>query len=142
MQGASQAVEDGVTLAVLLEKAGKSNVPLAVQAFEKIRWVASAPLSLDNRPARSYPQCLIWTLFSYKCVRLAQLTGEITRDRWHKSKVDAKAEEIVIDRPEWLLGHDAEKHAYEVWDETKTIIERDGYHLPVLSWACFCFFVR
>jgi hypothetical protein len=132
MQGASQAVEDGVSIAVLLQKAGKANVPLAVQAFEKMRWVPSVPDFLDNQPSRFHPKCLTSTPFSYKRVRLAQLTGETTRDKWHKSKVDAKAEDIVLDRPEWLLGYDVEKHAYEAWDETRMIIERDGYQLPVL----------
>lgn len=63
---------------------------------------------------------------------MAQLTGETIRDKWHKSKVDAEAEEVVLGRPEWLLGHDAERHAEQVWYEVKTCIERDGYRLPVL----------
>jgi len=39
MQGASQAVEDGVVLAVALELAGKTNIPLALKAWETIRYV-------------------------------------------------------------------------------------------------------
>lgn len=37
MQGASQAVEDGVALAVTLQLAGKDDIPLAVRTWEKIR---------------------------------------------------------------------------------------------------------
>jgi len=37
MQGASQAIEDGVTLAVALKMAGKDKVPLAARAWEGIR---------------------------------------------------------------------------------------------------------
>jgi 2-polyprenyl-6-methoxyphenol hydroxylase-like FAD-dependent oxidoreductase len=38
MQGASQAMEDGVTLAICLKKAGKDNVPLALKVYERIRY--------------------------------------------------------------------------------------------------------
>ena len=37
VQGASQGVEDGVTLAVTLALAGKGDVPLATRVFEHIR---------------------------------------------------------------------------------------------------------
>jgi 2-polyprenyl-6-methoxyphenol hydroxylase-like FAD-dependent oxidoreductase len=37
MQGASQAIEDGVVLAVTLQLAGKAKVPLALRAWETIR---------------------------------------------------------------------------------------------------------
>ncbi|KAF8588349.1 monooxygenase [Ramaria rubella] len=113
IQGASQAVEDGVTLAVLLKLAGKENIPVAVRAFEKIRQ-------------------LLQYVSSYQRVRKAQIMGETTRDKWHNSKEDANADEVVLDRPEWLLGHDCEKHAYDVWDEVKKDIETNGYHLPIL----------
>ena len=36
--GASQAIEDGVTLAATLRLAGKKDVKSAAQAFEKIRY--------------------------------------------------------------------------------------------------------
>ncbi|KIK02000.1 hypothetical protein K443DRAFT_677995 [Laccaria amethystina LaAM-08-1] len=39
----SQAIEDGVVLAVTLHLAGKHNVPLAVKAWERIRYVHSSP---------------------------------------------------------------------------------------------------
>jgi hypothetical protein len=31
-------MEDGVTLAICLEKAGKDNVPLALKVYERIRY--------------------------------------------------------------------------------------------------------
>lgn len=37
VQGASQAMEDGVTIAACVEKAGKSRIPQALQAFQDIR---------------------------------------------------------------------------------------------------------
>lgn len=36
-QGATQSMEDGVTLAVCLRKAGKGNVPTAVRAYQDLR---------------------------------------------------------------------------------------------------------
>ena len=57
IQGASQAMEDGVCLAVCLQLSGKQHVTDALRAYEKIR---------------------------YDRVCKAQKTGESTRDRWHK----------------------------------------------------------
>ena len=105
IQGASQAVEDGVTLAVVLQLAGKADVPLALRAWEKIR---------------------------YQRVRRAQITGETTRDMWHKAKPEDKGAAVELPRPEWLLGFDAEKHAYEVYGEIVKEIRQHGYVLPML----------
>lgn len=52
-QGATQAMEDGVTIAICLREAGKDNIPAATRAFQDIR---------------------------YERVRLVQKTGETTRD--------------------------------------------------------------
>jgi len=43
MQGASQAIEDGVVLAVTLQLAGKAKVPLALRAWETIRSIQLYP---------------------------------------------------------------------------------------------------
>lgn len=36
-QGATQAMEDGVTLAIALKRAGKQNVPAGVRTYQSIR---------------------------------------------------------------------------------------------------------
>jgi len=105
-QGASQAIEDGVTLAVLLQLSGKQNVPIALQAWEKIR---------------------------YQRVRDSQLMGESTRDKWHQAKPEDKGEKLDMPRPAWLFAFDAEAHAYEVYDDIREEIEREGYSLPTLA---------
>ena len=105
IQGASQAIEDGITLAVTLQLAGKKDVPLAVRAWEKIR---------------------------YGRVRRAQLTGESTRDMWHKASPEAKGKAVELPRPKWLLGFDTEKHAYKAYEEAAKEIKEKGYQLPVL----------
>jgi salicylate hydroxylase len=55
-QGASQAVEDGATIAMCLARAGKSNVPLALRTYFELR---------------------------YEHVRAAQQVGITQRDKWH-----------------------------------------------------------
>ncbi|PVH96738.1 FAD/NAD(P)-binding domain-containing protein, partial [Periconia macrospinosa] len=111
IQGASQAMEDGVTIAVCLERAfakvgggegvkpGK-NVPEALAAFQKIR---------------------------YDRVLAIQRTGITNRDQWHKADFDEvrKNPEIVkLPRHEWILNFDAQQHAYDVYDETVKELEK------------------
>ncbi|KAI0046171.1 monooxygenase [Auriscalpium vulgare] len=105
IQGASQAIEDGVTLAVTLQLAGKSAVPMAVRAFETIR---------------------------YTRVRYAQLLGESTREKWHRADAGARGAAVDLPRPEWLLDFDAERHAYDVYAGVAAEIARKGYRAPVL----------
>ena len=92
-QGAAQALEDSVNIAVCLRKAGKENIPRAVRAHERIR---------------------------YDRVRKVQKTGESTRDLWHKTdweKVKENPSTIEFPRPDWIHGHDSEKHVEEVFEE-------------------------
>ncbi|KAL1890328.1 hypothetical protein Sste5346_008330 [Sporothrix stenoceras] len=103
IQGASQAVEDGVTLGVTLRRAGSAaNVPEAISAFEALR---------------------------YERVRAAQKTGETTRDTWHKADMEAiraNPEAMRLQREAWLLGHDAEAYAEEHYDATVEVLRRTG----------------
>ncbi|KAL0253132.1 hypothetical protein SLS55_010583 [Diplodia seriata] len=92
-QGATQAMEDGVTVAVALRRAGKKDVPLGVRAYQEIR---------------------------YERVKAVQKTGETTRDMWHKTDWDKVKEDptsIQLPREDWIFEFDAEKHAEEVFDE-------------------------
>ncbi|KAI1329520.1 FAD/NAD(P)-binding domain-containing protein [Xylariaceae sp. FL0255] len=91
-QGATQALEDGVCIAVCLRRGGKTGVPVAVRAHEKIR---------------------------YDRVRKVQKTGEATRDMWHKadwSKVKQNPELVKLPREDWIFDFDAEKNAEEMYD--------------------------
>ncbi|KAI0399725.1 hypothetical protein F4802DRAFT_620860 [Xylaria palmicola] len=92
-QGATQALEDGVCIAVCLRRGGKENVPTSVRAHEKIR---------------------------YDRVRATQKTGESTRDMWHKTdwaKVKENPEIIQFPRQDWIFDFDTEKNAEEMYDE-------------------------
>lgn len=94
IQGASQAMEDGTTLAICLELSGKDDAPIALKAYEKMR---------------------------YERVRKAQKTGETTRDKWHKADFDRVKENptlVKLPREPWLLNHDAEAHTYAVYAAT------------------------
>jgi len=108
IQGASQAMEDGITLAINLALAGKEDVPTAVRAFEAMR---------------------------YRRVRRAQLTGESTRNKWHKtdaSTAKANPDSVKLDQEAWLLGHVADQHARNVYQRYADDIHKNGYKLPVL----------
>ena len=102
IQGASQSIEDGTTLAVCLELAGKDRVTEATRAYEAIR---------------------------YGRVHKAQATGVSTRERWHHADWDAMAknpEKLHLVREQWLLGFDAETHAYNVYaDTTASLTKKD-----------------
>jgi len=92
-QGATQALEDGVTLAITLRKAGKENVPAALRAYQDIR---------------------------YDRVCKVQKTGETNRDMWHKTdweKVKKNPEIIQFPREDWIFGFDTEKYTEEHGDE-------------------------
>ena len=60
--------------------------------------------------------------------------GETTRDKWHNAESGEKSEEeLDLPMPEWLLGFDAEAHAYSVFDEAARDIVENGYRLPFLK---------
>ncbi|KAH8663391.1 putative monooxygenase [Tricladium varicosporioides] len=99
IQGASQAMEDGTTLAVCLQKSGKERVQEALQVFEALR---------------------------YERVRAAQKTGETTRDIWHKAdwnEVKKNPESIKLRREEWLLNFDSEKYAEDHYAATAALLD-------------------
>ena len=81
---------------------------------------------LTQAPWRAIPR--------YERVCKAQHIGETTRDKWHRAEIgDKSAEELDLPMPEWLLGFDAEAHAYSVFDETARDIIENGYQLPSLK---------
>ncbi|KAK5062718.1 hypothetical protein LTR84_004792 [Exophiala bonariae] len=92
-QGATQAMEDGVTLAVCLKRAGKDQIPDGVRTYQRIR---------------------------YERVKAVQKTGETTRDMWHKADWDKVKEDptsVQFPREDWIHNFDAEKNAEEEFEE-------------------------
>lgn len=99
IQGASQAMEDGATMAVCLSEAGQTKVQEAVAVFEALR---------------------------YERVRAAQITGEETRDMWHKADwaaVKKNPDSMKLKRWSWLLNFDAEVYAEENYAATAELLQ-------------------
>ncbi|KAI3532202.1 hypothetical protein CSPX01_13620 [Colletotrichum filicis] len=95
-QGATQAMEDGVTIAVCLKRAGKKDIRTALNSYQGIR---------------------------YDRVRAVQKTGVSTREMWHKTdweKVKEDPTTIALPREDWILEFDAEKHAEETYERVAT----------------------
>jgi 2-polyprenyl-6-methoxyphenol hydroxylase-like FAD-dependent oxidoreductase len=89
-QGGSQAMEDGVAVAIALQRA-KGDVPLALRVFERIRF---------NRS------------------HVTHMASISTRDGYHNIEWDGdeirKNPEVVnLPRPFWVIDHDAAANAEE-----------------------------
>lgn len=101
VQGASQAIEDGVTIATLLALAGHpAEIPTAMLAYENIR---------------------------YEHVCNAQETGKSIREMWHKTDLYAHEfdpESIKMPFRPWIFENDAEKVAREKWPEVSLAIKQ------------------
>ncbi|KAK4151055.1 hypothetical protein C8A00DRAFT_45680 [Chaetomidium leptoderma] len=95
IQGASQAMEDGVVLAACLDRAGKGKVQEGLRVWERIR---------------------------YERVHKIQQTGVSTREQWHKADWDAiwkDPESMHLKREAWILNFDAEADAYASYDAVR-----------------------
>ncbi|KAH8650768.1 hypothetical protein BGZ61DRAFT_375494 [Ilyonectria robusta] len=90
--GGAQAMEDAATIATLLELLGKGQIPLALKAYESLR---------------------------YQRTSLTQRLGWETRHRWHFTDWEAVAKNpdlLKLPQPTWLQCHDAEAYARENLD--------------------------
>ena len=91
--GATQAIEDAVTIASCLEIGGKGNIPQAVRAHIRMRYVRNA--------------CAQKIGFSN--AELLQKTD------WEKVKVEPRRANPAL--PKWIFSHDPEAYAYENYDK-------------------------
>lgn len=99
VQGASQAMEDGATLAACLDIAGKEKVTEGMQVYEKIR---------------------------YERVHKVQQTGVTTREKWHKADWDLiwqDPTQLHLKREAWILKFDAEEHTYSEYEKARKSLE-------------------
>ncbi|KAF4547592.1 FAD-binding domain-containing protein 22 [Elsinoe fawcettii] len=106
-QGASQAIEDGATIAACLAKAGKGRVPLALHSFFRIR---------------------------HDYVADAQASGIRQRQYWHNlHDKETKRFEVEIDEQAvkmsnyYLWANDAEKVVDDRWEEISKLVA-DDFH--------------
>ncbi|KAI3395989.1 hypothetical protein diail_559 [Diaporthe ilicicola] len=99
IQGASQAMEDGVTLAACLDISGKQKVTEAMQVYERIR---------------------------YERVHKIQATGVTTRDKWHKADWDLIWQDptlLHLKREAWILNFDVEDNAYSAYETVRESLD-------------------
>ncbi|KAK3361469.1 hypothetical protein B0T24DRAFT_585124 [Lasiosphaeria ovina] len=91
--GATQAIEDAVSLASCLQIGGsRDSVPTAVRAHVRMRFVRNACAQ-----------------------KLGFSNAELLQDTdWSKVKLDPRRAQPKL--PSWVWGHDPEKYAYEVYD--------------------------
>jgi len=104
-QGASQALEDAVTLALCLKKAKEQghSMKVATQTYQDLR---------------------------YDRVKAAQKLGVDNREMWHKTDLhapDFDPESIRLRHDAWLMDHDAAKHTHENYDEVAAKLIAVGY---------------
>lgn len=95
IQGASQAMEDGVVVAACLDNSGKKNVAEAMRIYEKLR---------------------------YERVHKIQATGVTTRNKWHQADWDAIYKDptlLHLKREPWILGFDVEENAYKEYEKVR-----------------------
>ncbi|OCK75424.1 FAD/NAD(P)-binding domain-containing protein [Lepidopterella palustris CBS 459.81] len=87
--GGASAIEDGATIATLVDKAGKGDIPLALRSYQALRYERTA---------------------------LTQRMGWETRHRWHQTDWEEVAKNpafLKLPQPAWLNGYDAEQYALD-----------------------------
>jgi hypothetical protein len=90
--GATQAIEDAISLASCLQIGGRDNIPEAVRAHVRIRFIRNACAQ-----------------------KLGFSNAELLQDTdWTKVKVNPRLAQPKL--PSWVWGHDPEAYAYEVYD--------------------------
>ena len=89
-QGAAQAIEDGFSLAVLLEGAKRQDVPRRLKAYERLRLERTSQIQTMARDAGRFFR--------------AEYEDVAERDRLMAKWIAATG---------WIRGHDAEKTAQE-----------------------------
>ncbi|KAK3380972.1 hypothetical protein B0H63DRAFT_545233 [Podospora didyma] len=98
--GATQAIEDAISLASCLQIGGKENIPEAVRAHVRIRFIRNACAQ-----------------------KLGFSNAELLQDTdWSKVKLDPRRAQPKL--PSWVWGHDPEKYAYEVYDQVVESMRR------------------
>ncbi|KAI1364869.1 putative monooxygenase [Xylaria arbuscula] len=128
IQGASQAMEDGATIAVCLSRAQQYQQ-------QKQQKQQSQGQQQGQEEAQQQQQSHIddgvqeaiatFEAIRYERVRSAQKTGEQTRDIWHKADFAAAKQDpqsLRLRREAWLLDFDAETYAEAHYEETAALL--------------------
>lgn len=90
--GATQAIEDAVTIASCLQIGGKENIPQSVRVHMRFRFIRNACAQ-----------------------KLGFSNAELLQDTdWDKVKLDPRRAAPKL--PKWVFSHDPEKYAHEYYD--------------------------
>ncbi|KAK3938574.1 hypothetical protein QBC46DRAFT_265088 [Diplogelasinospora grovesii] len=90
--GATQAIEDAVSLASCLQIGGREKIPQSVRAHVRMRFIRNACAQ-----------------------KLGFSNAELLQDTdWSKVKLDPRRAQPKL--PSWVWGHDPELYAYETYD--------------------------
>ena len=128
MQGASQAMEDGVTIAVCLRRAAEEAAAAAAATADGNQNTKNKnhQLLLGDRVREAMAA---FEALRYERVRAAQKTGEQTRDIWHQADFVAARRDppsLRLRREAWLLDFDAQAYAEEHYARTVAVLRRSG----------------
>ncbi|KAL9611911.1 MAG: hypothetical protein Q9167_003464 [Letrouitia subvulpina] len=91
--GASQAIEDAITLATCLQLGGKSNVPIATKVYNTLRY---------NRVS---------------CAQLMSFVNAQNRNQTNWTAVDQNPALVRTRFPRWMYQHDPEAYAYSMYGQ-------------------------
>ncbi|KAI0011846.1 hypothetical protein F4779DRAFT_635930 [Xylariaceae sp. FL0662B] len=106
--GATQAIEDAVSLVTCLQIGGKDNIPQSVRAHVRFRFVRTACIQ-----------------------KLGVANGKnFMRTNWNKVKINPK--HIQPRLPAWIWTHDPEAYAYEYYDKMVQTM-KDGVPLTEID---------
>lgn len=98
--GATQAIEDAVSLAACLQIGGRENVPMSVRAHVRMRFIRNACAQ-----------------------KLGFSNAELLQDTdWKNARMDPRKAQPKM--PKWVWQHDPEKYAYEVYDHVVDSMKR------------------
>ncbi|KAK3693148.1 hypothetical protein B0T22DRAFT_525629 [Podospora appendiculata] len=98
--GATQAIEDAISLASCLQIGGRDKIPQSVRAHVRMRFI----------------RCACAQKLGFSNAELLQDTD------WSKVKLDPRRAQPKL--PSWIWGHEPETYAYEVYDKVVESMKR------------------
>jgi 2-polyprenyl-6-methoxyphenol hydroxylase-like FAD-dependent oxidoreductase len=121
IQGASQSMEDGVALAITLEKSGKHNVQQAVRVYEAVRYARVHRAQMTGVTTREQ-----WHKADWDKIRQGSLTFNIRMSRDWSLTLQTDPKSLHLRREPWLLDFDQEAYTYAHFDDAVAKLKEDG----------------
>lgn len=107
--GASQAMEDAISLATCLQIGGKSNVPTSTKIHNKLRYGFILPRIHHKSNNLN---------FRFERISCVQLSGFVNHQKQSNPNYEADDNDgFKINLGDWLVMYDSEKYTYERYGE-------------------------